>query len=228
MEPQDETRRDFLRHTLTGTVLATTTSAAAAGEPAPDVPPAPAPRYADYLAERDRAGETIPPTEDNIEGPFYRPGVPFRTRLHNPGEPGDLIIVSGTVVARNGRPIAGAVLDIWHANHMGQYDNGDPEHPPAANEYHLRGRLRTDEQGRFTFESIRPGHYRITPLEFRAAHIHFKVSAEGYQPLVSQFFFAGEPHNQADPWFKPSMVLQLQFDGERRYRANFRIVLARA
>lgn len=69
-------------------------------------------------------------TEDNIEGPFYRPGAPMRTTLFDPGEKGEVLRVSGTVVARNGRPLAEALIEVWQATAARRYDNDDPRHPP--------------------------------------------------------------------------------------------------
>jgi protocatechuate 3,4-dioxygenase beta subunit len=204
------------------TALSAGGSASAQGEPAK-----PPPTYADYLKDAGRAQELEPVTDSNIEGPFYRPGAPFRTKLYQEGDNGDVVLISGTVVARNGRPIPGAVLDVWHTSSFGRYDNDDPEHPPAEDEFRFRARIRTDAQGRYQFETIRPGHYKITPTQYRTAHIHLKVQADGYQPLTTQFFFKGERYNKTDPWFKPSMVLDLKPDGEK-FRAAFKIVMAKA
>ena len=217
-------RKKLSRRTFLGTTLA----AAATGAVPPLESSAAVPRSTDNLAERAQGADTLPTTEENIEGPFYRPGVPIRSRLYTDADRGEILLISGTVVARNGRPIVGAEVEVWHANHLGHYDNGDPDHLPPPDEFRWRGRLRTDAQGRYEFETIRPGSYRLTPLEFRAAHIHLKVRARGYRALTSQFFFRGDPHNRTDPWFRPSTVLDLRPDGDNRFRTTYRIVLARA
>jgi protocatechuate 3,4-dioxygenase beta subunit len=167
------------------------------------------------------------PTEENIEGPFYRAGAPVRNRLCDSDEKGDRLLVSGLVVGPDGRAIAGAVLDVWHASAFGRYDNDDPDRPPENDVFHLRGRVVAGDRGDYTFETVRPGHYKITPTVYRPAHIHFKVSAPGYRSLTSQFFFKGEKHNKLDPWFKPSMVLALEPHGNLLV-ATFKIVLGQA
>jgi protocatechuate 3,4-dioxygenase beta subunit len=219
-------RRGFLSSALGGAAAASAAQALSA-QGAPPAQPAAPPTKADYLKDLDRAGETLPLTDNNIEGPFYRPGAPFRTKLSEPGDKGDVLAISGTVIARNGRPIAGAVLDVWHASAFGRYDNDDADHPPAEDEFRLRGKIRTDKEGRFQFETVRPGHYQLSPGQYRTAHMHFRVTAEGYQSLTSQFFFGDEEYNKTDPWFKASMVLPLE-PQQGKFLARIRIVLARA
>src|SRR5262245_44718247 len=125
-------RRRFLGTALTGAAAAGLGATAPA---APAAPPAaeqwkPPPRYSDYLVQADKGNEVEPATEDNIEGPFYRPGAPFRTKLYDEGEKGDVLVISGTVVARNGRPLADALVEVWQASAAGRYDNDDPDNPP--------------------------------------------------------------------------------------------------
>jgi catechol 1,2-dioxygenase len=222
-------RRGFLKSAVAGTVAVSAVEAASATEVAP-VPRAkdrPAPKYSDYVAHLDKGNEIEPATEDNIEGPFYRAGAPFRTKLYDDGEKGEVLVISGTVVARNGRPLAGALLEIWQASAEGRYDNDDPGHPPAKNEFRLRGRLKTNKEGRYEFETIRPAPYQIGPDRYRPAHIHVKVHQEGYKSLTTQFYFKGDKYNRTDPWYKPSLVLDLKPDGKRS-RGTFKVVLARA
>jgi protocatechuate 3,4-dioxygenase beta subunit len=213
-------RRGFLTSTLAGAAAAQPTPAQAGSSKK-------APKYSDYLKDLDKGGETETPTEGNIEGPFYRPGVPERSKLNRDGDKGDRLVIAGTIVNTRGEPIEGAVLEVWHANAVGQYDNGDPDHPPLNEVFHLRGRITTGKDGRYQFRTVRPGYYPVTPTQFRTAHIHFIVRAEGYQTLTSQFFFKGEKYNRTDPWFKPSMVLDLK-PVEDHFEATFRIVLRRA
>jgi protocatechuate 3,4-dioxygenase beta subunit len=228
MSRQKVSRRGFLRTTIAGAAV-TAAGAAAEVSAARAGAPKTAPQYADYLKDLDKGEETETPTEGNIEGPFYRPGAPF---LGNGGklpgaDKGDVIRVDVTIVARNGKPIKGAEMDLWHSSAAGHYDNGDPDDPPPNDKYSLRGRFLTDEKGAVWFQSVRPGHYSITAELYRTAHIHFIIRAEGYQTLTSQFFFKGEQYSKTDPWFKPSMVLDLKPDGDG-FRAKFKIVLTRA
>jgi catechol 1,2-dioxygenase len=73
---------------------------------------------------------------------------------------------------------------------------------------------------------LRPGAYKLTPLQYRPPHIHLKVLAEGYRALTTQFFFREEEHNRLDPWYKPELVLDLQPEGKVLV-ASFDIVLAK-
>ena len=139
-----------------------------------------------------------------------------------------VVIVSGSIVSQNGEPIEGAVLDVWHASMFGQYDNEDPLNPPDNDKFHYRGRIKTGPQGEYSFQTIRPGGYKIGPTQYRAAHIHLKLYHNNYQMLVSQLFFQGDKHGPLDPWFKPSMALDLKRDHGKVFRANFKFVLADA
>jgi protocatechuate 3,4-dioxygenase beta subunit len=171
------------------------------------------------------AGKEVLATPENIEGPFYRPEAPFRTRLCEASEKGQKIVLQGQILAPDGSPIRDAVLDVWHASAFGHYDNDNPDTPPPEGEFRLRGRIATEKEGKYRLESVRPGHYKITPTVFRPAHIHFKVYAPGFQTLTSQFFFKGEKYNKIDPWFMPSMVLDMKPQGNV-FVAHYTIVLA--
>ena len=89
-------------------------------------------------------------TENNWEGPFYKPGAPVRSGLLEPGMAGTPLTVTGRVLDTNGRPLKGALLDIWQADHTGVYDNTG---------FRLRGRLYTGDDGRYTLRTIKPLHY---------------------------------------------------------------------
>jgi len=150
-------------------------------------------------------------TPSNVLGPFYRPGAPW---IPNPGTiatagtPGSRIEVAGRVTdAATGAPLPGAIVDIWHANEAGDYSNEDA----TRDVWDLRGRQHTDASGAYAFRTITPLHYTVkhdgpvgqllSMLErhpWRPAHIHFLVTAEGYQPLVTQVYIAGGPYLDDD------------------------------
>lgn len=168
------------------------------------------------LARRARADECGPRTEPNIEGPFHRPGAPARSVLAEHGR----LIVTGRVLGRGCRPLAGAVLDVWHADADGDYD---------LQGFSLRGQLRTDAAGGYRLETLYPGRYRAGGM-IRPAHIHVKVHANGHAPLTTQLYFPGDPHNESDPWFRSSLQLRFAPMGccspQRRPRpAHFDFVL---
>jgi len=151
-------------------------------------------------------------TASNVLGPYYRAGAPF---IHNgesltpDGEPGETLVVSGRVTGVDGTPVPGAVVDLWQCNASGEY-----EHQVSGKaDYYLRRRLHSDADGRYSFRTIKPVPYEIPksgPVgsllaqldwhAFRPAHLHFKVSGEGWKTLVTQMYF------QDDEWLHDDRV----------------------
>jgi len=171
--------------------------------------------YGAYLDETDApAGQLTPPTkwtptEDNILGPFYRKGVPYRGKVTPPLEPGDVLVIQGRVWGNDTRkPLPGTVIDIWQANAKGRYDNDDRRNPPKPGVFENRCRLVTDEQGYYEYETIRPGRYKIGRNTWRPQHIHYLVRAAGYVQLVTQMYFAGDPMNEKDRFIKKSLIIK--------------------
>jgi catechol 1,2-dioxygenase len=149
-------------------------------------------------------------TESTVFGPFHRDGAPELPPGGNmaPRDTyGTPAIVTGRVLGLDGRPIAGATLDVWQADSAGQYDSqyADPTR------LHMRGKYRTDDEGRFLVRTSRPVAYQIPSdgpvgkmLEatnrhaWRPAHIHFVVSADGYEPVTTHIFDAIDPYLESD------------------------------
>ena len=180
------------------------------------------------------------PTASDVLGPFYRAGAPARARLTDPGEPGEALVLSGTVYGPDCRtPLPGALLDVWQADHTGLYDIKEPAGLTDRTPIRLRGRLLTDAQGRYEIETIVPGRYPIPPglpgLEqyagrTRPAHVHFLVMHPMLGPLTTQLYFKGDPYLSQDPWAKPSLAIALESQGAgaaKRVRGVFDIVLAK-
>lgn len=130
-------------------------------------------------------------TKSDMLGPYYVSGSSEITNLNTQNLPGDKIIVNGTLYGGvgNNTPIANAMIEVWHA------DNGGTYHPVGdgnvsdyqASQITLRGFVTTNAQGQYTFESIRPGLYPGRPR-----HFHYRVTANGYQTLVTQIYFSGD------------------------------------
>lgn len=119
------------------------------------------------------------------EGPFYTENPPTieAHQLANADEEGERIIISGRVYNLEcTEVIPNTIIDVWHANHAGQYDNDT---------YNLRGKTTTNEQGFYMFETIKPGKYN-NGGQFRPSHIHFKITAPGFSELITQLYFAGD------------------------------------
>lgn len=129
------------------------------------------------------------PTGPDIEGPFFRDAAPERSLLRTGGET-QLLDLEGTVLdAITCRPVAGATVNIWHANSAGEYDLGQSLN------YH--GLTTTSQSGAYRFKTCRPAPYTDGGLD-RPAHIHFKVRASGYMPLTTQMYFAGDSRLKND------------------------------
>ena len=177
-------------------------------------------------------------TEPDIVGPFYRFGAPFQSRLAGPDEPGERLMLTGTVFSSDCQtPVPGALIEVWQANNAGAYDTIKPGNFTEASTFHLRGMLYTNEKGRYEIETIVPGRYPIPPnlpgLEkyaglTRPAHIHFRVMESLHVPVTTQLYFKGDPFLANDPWagHKQSLAIDLKQDGKLR-RGVFDIVLAR-
>lgn len=170
------------------------------------------------------------PTEDNILGPYFREGAPFRAKVTPPLEKGTPLVVRGRVWGFDTkRPLAGTVLDIWQANAAGRYDNDDPQAPPAKGVYLNRARVLTDETGYYEYETVHPGPYKTGPDSWRPSHVHYLVRKAGYATLVTQLYFKGDKLNAADEFIKPSLVIALateKVNGQTVETGVFDVVLA--
>ena len=158
-----------------------------------------------------------PPTHDNIEGPYYRPNAPERAVLTSPGMQGIPLVLEGRVSGPDcARGLANAELDVWQANHAGHYDN---DGSLTTNEMLLRGRLRTDGDGRYRITTIVPGRY-LNGRQFRPAHIHVKLRAPGMRELTTQLYFPDDPFNKVDPFIHESLVMKIA-KKQSEWRAAF-------
>jgi protocatechuate 3,4-dioxygenase beta subunit len=159
-------------------------------------------------------------TETTVLGPFHvsdAPRYPLGANICLDGK-GEPMLVTGTVADTEGRPVAGATLDVWQANEDGFYDVQQKGVQPDMN---LRGIFTTGADGRFSFRSAKPRYYPIPNdgpvgqlLEtlgrhpYRPAHIHFIVSADGFQPITTHLFTPDCPYLHSDAVFgvKESLV----------------------
>lgn len=150
------------------------------------------------------------PTEDNILGPYYRAGAPFRGKVTPPLAAGTVLLITGRVWGYDTKkPLAAAQIDVWQADANGRYDNDDPAKPPAPGVYLNRIRLITDENGSYEFETIHPGPYQIGQSAWRPSHIHYLIQARGYKKLVTQLYFRGDEHQDTDQFIRESLIIDL-------------------
>lgn len=153
---------------------------------------------------------TIPQTLSEITGPVYPydaigPIDSDLTRQHAAAPLGERIIVEGRVLDENGRPMPRTLVEIWQANAAGRYAHDvDGHDAPLDPNFSGTGRTITDEEGRYRFVTIKPGHYPWGNHEnaWRPAHIHFSVLGPGFLTrLVTQMYFPGDPLFPLDPIF---------------------------
>lgn len=163
--------------------------------------------YLDLLLDaKDEAAGLLGGTPRTIEGPLYVAGAPMsegEARMDDGTDPGTPMYLHGQVFDVDGRPVAGAVVDLWHANTNGTYSYFDSRQ----SEFNLRRRIVTDAEGRYRARSIVPSGYGCPPdgttqevLNLlgrhgnRPAHIHFFISAPGYRHLTTQINLAGDEY----------------------------------
>ncbi|MGN7715143.1 dioxygenase family protein [Agrobacterium radiobacter] len=162
-------------------------------------------------------------TSQSLLGPFWRLNSP---RVENGGTiirsdtPGTPLFVRANVIDREGRPIPGAEVDVWHASPVGLYENQDPDQA----EMNLRGKFMTDERGRFWFRTVKMVGYPI-PVDgvvgrllkaqgrhpYRPAHLHALIFKHRYKTLISQVFDPSDPNIESDVQFGVTAALTGDF-----------------
>jgi protocatechuate 3,4-dioxygenase, beta subunit len=171
--------------------------------------------HPDYVSTQLRAPGRplvlLPEALADRTGPAFGPGAVAEgendlTRQHA-GEPlGERIVVSGRVLDADGRPIRDTLVEVWQANAGGRYRHDHDRHPaPLDPNFTGAGRCLTDRDGRYQFETVKPGAYpwRNHPNAWRPAHIHFSVFGRAFTDrLVTQMYFPGDPLFDFDPIFQ--------------------------
>jgi catechol 1,2-dioxygenase len=163
-------------------------------------------------------------TPSTVEGPFHS-AAPARQMgdiiaTGEQWERGDWTLMSGRVLDPSGTPVAGARIDIWQADQAGLYDVQDGQMQPGD----LRALLTTGTDGRYWFRTVKPCSYpvptdgpggewlRATGRQpMRPAHVHARVDADGYRPLITHLFVAGDPYLDIDAAFGVRDGLVLDF-----------------
>lgn len=167
-------------------------------------------------------GSACEPSPSDIEGPFYREGIPVGGDLDVHGDRGVPLVLAGRVLGTDCQPIAGAVVEIWHATPTApDAEPGDVDATyDESEQFRYYGQLATDPQGNFEFRTLRPGWY-LNGENYRPAHVHVKVWVGRIERLTTQLYFADDPFNDADPWFTPEMALEPDASGH----ANVELVV---
>jgi len=159
------------------------------------------------------------PTTTDVLGPLYRPGAPFKTDLVRPGEKGEILHFGGTIFGKDGKtPVKGALVEVWHCDETGEYDN-------TSDDYVHRASFITKTGGKYQFRTILPGQYGSRP-----AHIHMRISGNsGTQDLVTQIYFKGDTNIPGDSSASDkrslNRILEISENGRKEKVVKFDIYL---
>jgi protocatechuate 3,4-dioxygenase beta subunit len=141
---------------------------------------------------------SVTPTQ--IEGPYYKVGSPHRASLIEPGISGVPLLLTGRVLNPEGKPIAGAVVDFWQSDDVGNYDMVG---------FLLRGHVFTNDNGEYSIETIVPACYQ--PRD--AKHIHVKVQGVS-RPYTTQLYFSDDEDRVKDNFYQRELEVQIE-DGPK-------------
>lgn len=163
-------------------------------------------------------------SESTVLGPFHLPDAPELPLGSDIclDQKGDPMLVKGRILALDGPPIAGAKLDVWQANDAGFYDVQQKGIQP---DFNLRGVFRTNAAGEYWFKGVKPKFYPI-PADgpvgqlmdalgrhpFRPAHLHYIISADGFDTLTTHIFDPDDPYIHSDAVFGVKQSLMAKFD----------------
>lgn len=161
-------------------------------------------------------------TESSVLGPFYQENAPDlenESSFIQTDDNGEKVYISGKVLDSLGNPISGATLDIWQTASNGLYHMQDNDQ----DQHNLCGKLTTDVNGNYSFTTIKPVSYAI-PTDgpvgsflniygshpFRPAHIHFIISADGYQSVTTELYSSDDKYLESDAVYgvKNSLIIE--------------------
>ena len=166
-----------------------TTAAAGAVAPATTLPPTPECRDDDDV------------TPAQTEGPYFKANSPERTDIRAVAG-GTRLLLTGTVLTTDCRPVSRALVDFWQCDGAGAYDNSG---------FAFRGHQFTDAQGRYQLDTVVPGLY-----PGRTRHIHVKVQPPGGRVLTTQLYFPGEARNASDGIYRKECEIEVREGADRR------------
>lgn len=181
------------------TTVPSTTPAAAPAAGASTTPLAATPECAD--------DDDVTPAQ--TEGPYFKPNSPERTNIRADAG-GTKLLLTGTVVTTDCKPVGRALVDFWQTDAAGVYDNAGVG---------FRGHQFTDAQGRYQLEAVVPGLY-----PGRTRHVHVKVQAPGGRILTTQLYFPGEARNASDGIYRKECEVAMT-DAADGKKAIFTFVL---
>jgi protocatechuate 3,4-dioxygenase beta subunit len=162
-------------------------------------------------------------SESTVLGPFHvanAPELPMGANICLDPK-GEEMVISGRVLDTEGKPIVGALLDVWQANDEGFYDVQQKGIQP---DFNLRGVFRTGRDGRYWFRAVKPRYYPI-PADGpvgqllaalgrhpnRPAHLHYILKADGFETLITHIFDPNDPYINSDAVFGVKQSLLAEF-----------------
>jgi catechol 1,2-dioxygenase len=162
-------------------------------------------------------------SESTVLGPFHvpdAPELPMGADICRDAK-GEPMLVSGRITGTDGEPIEGVKIDVWQANDDGFYDVQQKGIQP---EFNLRGVFRTGADGRYRFRAVKPKFYpipddgtvgdllkRLGRHPYRPAHLHYILSAPGFETLVTHIFDPDDPYIHSDAVFGVKQSLMAAF-----------------
>ena len=153
-------------------------------------------------------------TPGQTAGPFYTPDSPHKQNFRVDDPDGETLTLQGRVLDIKCGPQPGCIVELWHADNQGHYDNSG---------FRLRGHQRTDGKGGFLFDTTVPGRY-----PYRTRHYHLRVlDSEGRRLLTTQLYFPDEPFNARDGLFRPELLMTVR-QSDTGLLARFDFVIATA
>jgi hydroxyquinol 1,2-dioxygenase len=182
-------------------------------------------------------GKTDKATESTVLGPFYVEGAPEMgqgANIAKAGTPGDPCVVECSVAGIDGKPVAGALVDVWEGGGDGLYDVQKNEG------VNLRARFRTGADGKLAFRCVRPTSYPVPhdgPVgkmlaatgrhPMRPGHLHFMIQAPGFDKLVTHLFVRGDEFLDSDAVFgvKESLIVDFKKNAKGEYALRYDFVL---
>jgi protocatechuate 3,4-dioxygenase beta subunit len=185
------TRRSILAAVISAATLPVTRSHPAGAQARSVLEPTP---------ECGKGGE---PTMAQTEGPYFKPDAPLKRDLAVDAPNGERITLAGFVLDVGCQPIPKALVQLWHADETGAYDNAG---------FRLRGYQYADDTGRWWFSTIVPARY-----PGRTRHYHIKVQKPGGRIVTTQLYFPDDPLNRRDGLFDRRLVMRITDTADGRF-----------
>jgi protocatechuate 3,4-dioxygenase beta subunit len=174
-------------------------------------------------------------TPRQTEGPYYPTAAQIASQLDRDNDltridgrtgqaKGQVLYIIGQVRDPECRPLSGATVEIWQASVDGRYNHPRDRHNPSPLDPNFQswGRQITEQDGRYLFKTIIPGQYPAGPDWIRPSHVHFKIHKQGFQELITQMYFEGDPYLEKDRIFnaippaeRERLVVKLQPPGQK-------------